>query len=365
MDLEVIVRRIDEVRAHPNADRLDLARVGGYEVVVGKGEWNAGREAVFLPEASVLPEWLIIKLGLEGRLAGKKKNRVKAVRLRGSLSQGLLLPIEDGQVLNDETGGSAPAEAGQDYAALLGVVKYEPPVPVSMSGECAPCPFPLPKIDVVDWKRDPEEIADGREMIVTEKLHGTFTLAAWRREDAPDEPWVASKGLSAKGLAFKRGEAAKNVLYRQVVDPIAPALCEAARKARRGPPPWAVAWMGETVGPKVQDLQYGRKAPELALFALWRKETAEAPWTMLHPSEAHEAAAKAGVQTVSLLPSFAIGPKVEAEEIRRVQAEAEGPSRFSHVEQIREGLVVAHPSGAVRKIVSEAYLSRRGGTEYV
>ena len=79
-----------KVEPHPNADRLELAAVGGFRCVVQKGAFKNGDLAAYIPEAAVCPEWLIKELGLEGRLAGSKHNRVKAVKLRGALSQGLV-----------------------------------------------------------------------------------------------------------------------------------------------------------------------------------------------------------------------------------------------------------------------------------
>ena len=59
-----------------------------------KGVYKTGDLGVYIPEQAVLPEWVISRLGLEGRLAGKAQNRVKAIKLRGVLSQGLIYPVE-------------------------------------------------------------------------------------------------------------------------------------------------------------------------------------------------------------------------------------------------------------------------------
>ena len=79
------------IEPHPNADALELARVGDYRAVVKKGEFHSGDLVAYIPEGAVLPPELIEHMGLTGRLAGKDANRVKAVRLRGALSQGLCL----------------------------------------------------------------------------------------------------------------------------------------------------------------------------------------------------------------------------------------------------------------------------------
>jgi RNA ligase (TIGR02306 family) len=86
----VPVIRIRGIEPIANADAIELAVVGDYRSVVRKGQFTAGSLAVYLPEASVLPDSLIEELGLVGKLAGGARNRVKAIRLRGCLSQGIL-----------------------------------------------------------------------------------------------------------------------------------------------------------------------------------------------------------------------------------------------------------------------------------
>ena len=69
------------IEQHPNADRLELAAIGGFRCVVGKGSFVDGDLAAYIPEAAVCPDWLIAELGLEGKLAGSKKNRVDELQV--------------------------------------------------------------------------------------------------------------------------------------------------------------------------------------------------------------------------------------------------------------------------------------------
>ena len=87
-DLKVTLEKL-EIFPHPNADLLELAQVGLYRAVVGKGQFESGDYALYIPEQAILPPELIEELGLTGKLAGPEKNRVKAVRLRGEISQGI------------------------------------------------------------------------------------------------------------------------------------------------------------------------------------------------------------------------------------------------------------------------------------
>ena len=76
---------------HPNADSLELAKIGGWRCVTHIGTFESGQKVGYISEASVVLDNLIAVLGLEGRLSGSQKNRVKAVKLRGSASQGLVV----------------------------------------------------------------------------------------------------------------------------------------------------------------------------------------------------------------------------------------------------------------------------------
>jgi RNA ligase (TIGR02306 family) len=95
---------------------------------VRKGQFKTGDLAAYVPEQSVLPNWLIERLGLVGRLSGAEKNRVKAIKLRGVLSQGLVVDLESIPDLQD-------VKAEQDVTANLGIVKWEPPVPARMASQ--------------------------------------------------------------------------------------------------------------------------------------------------------------------------------------------------------------------------------------
>ena len=79
------------IEPHDNADALEIARVGDYRSVVPKGEFKSGELVAYIPEQALLPAPLLQSMGLTGKLAGSDHNRVKAIRLRGVLSQGLVL----------------------------------------------------------------------------------------------------------------------------------------------------------------------------------------------------------------------------------------------------------------------------------
>ncbi|MBD3262246.1 MAG: RNA ligase (ATP), partial [Candidatus Altiarchaeales archaeon] len=185
-----------EVIQHHNADRLEIALVGDYRSVVLKGQFKTGDLVAYIPEQAIVPDPLLQELGLKGRLAGKDKNRVKAIKLRGVLSQGICYAAREGWV------------EGQDVTEELGVTKYVPPVPTHMSGAA----FGAGKdrcvsYDIENFKRYPDIFKEGEPVTFTEKIHGTFAqfglLPPMMAHREHGRIMIASKGLADKGIAFQ------------------------------------------------------------------------------------------------------------------------------------------------------------------
>ena len=366
------VETVREVGPHPNADRLDVARVGGYHVVVAKDVHVAGEQVVYLPEGALLPEALIAALGLEGRLAGKQKNRVKAIKLRGVISEGLLVQLDgEGRVVDPRDGQAHAAEG--DLAEALGVVKWEPEIPVHLSGEVEASPLRFPSFDVEAWKRDPEGLPEGTPCVVTEKLHGTLVYAAWQAgEEEPEAPVVSSKGQAAAGKSLKRSGKAN--VYHQAVEPHARGMHAAGMKllmGHGGGPGSVVCWIGEVAGGKVQDLKYGKAAPELALFDCAVDAEGRGHWRYVDHDIMLEAMREEGLPGVPEVARIE-APAADPAGILRMTQLADGETVWGKGSHIREGVVVKalEDNGQtraelrqMRKVVSGRYLTRKGGKE--
>jgi len=83
--------RLTSVAPHPNADRLELAIIGGWQTVVEKGKFQAGQLVTFIPPDTVLPKELSDRYGVTKYLSD---GRVRAARLRGEPSYGFVVPAE-------------------------------------------------------------------------------------------------------------------------------------------------------------------------------------------------------------------------------------------------------------------------------
>lgn len=342
------------VHPHPNADALELAQVGLYRAVVAKGAYRTGDIAVYLPEQSVLPAGLIAELGLTGRLAGGNADRVKAVRLRGELSQGIVCRPAALAAVDL----AAAAAAGTDFAELLGVTKWVPPVPPTMDGDVESAPELLPWVDIENIRRFPDVFAPGEPVVVTEKLHGSACLLTYGAADGRVQ--VSSKGFGARSLALK--EDPRNLYWRAVrghgVAEVAAGLAERLG-ARR------VGIFGEVYGAGVQDLTYGadgrRDTLGYAVFDVAAEIDGEVRWL--------DASALSGGE-LPLVPTLFTGPF----DTERVLELAEGRETVSgRGLHLREGVVVrpvveryspVTGGRAIVKAVSPAYLTRKGGTEY-
>ncbi|MFF1545721.1 RNA ligase (ATP) [Streptomyces sp. NPDC058291] len=342
------------VHEHPNADALELAQVGLYRAVVAKGAYRTGEAALYIPEQSVLPAALVEELGLTGRLAGSASDRVKAVRLRGELSQGIVCRPE---ALAGVDLARAAAE-GTDFAERLGIVKWVPPVPPTMNGDVEAAPDLLPWVDIENIQRYPGIFEPGEPVVVTEKLHGSACLLTYAADEK--RVYVSSKGFGAKSLALT--EDPRNLYWRAVRGhgvPEAAARLADRLGARR------IGVFGEVYGAGVQDLTYGadgrRDTLGYAVFDVCADLDGTVRWLD---------AAQLLAGELPLVPRLFEGP-YDSERILEIATGRETVSgRGLH---LREGVVIRPAverhspvtgGRAIAKAVSGAYLTRKGGTEY-
>lgn len=230
---------------HPNAERLELAQVGDYRCVVGKDLYKTGDLVVYIPEAAIVPEWALKNYGYwdedknQGLLSGSNHDRVKAVKLRGELSQGLVFParpvfekgIGPAIVYQGQDGAlhHYVVTEGEDVQEVLGITKWEPPIPTGLSGEVYNAGQNVTvDYDIENIKKYPDVFVEGEEVVVTEKIHGTsFQIGLLpcinkythedhfkvKTENGEGYFFIGSKGLGAQGLCFKDNETNKNNLY--------------------------------------------------------------------------------------------------------------------------------------------------------
>jgi RNA ligase (TIGR02306 family) len=125
----VTIEEIETVNPIEGADRIQVATVKGlvFNFVIGKDQFKPGDKVLYFPVDSLVPQALAEKLGVAGKLAGKDKNRLKTVKLRRILSQGLVAPVSLIDGLVDRT--------PESITQFLGITKYEPPEVVCHGGK--------------------------------------------------------------------------------------------------------------------------------------------------------------------------------------------------------------------------------------
>lgn len=245
----VTLETIAEIRAHPNADRLELASVAGlaFQFCIRKGDYAVGDQVVYFPVDSLLPAAIIEKLGIGNMLAGAAKNRVKTVQLRGQISQGLVCRPET--VLDGDPNGA-------DLTAALGVTKYEPPETFTSSGILVQLPAGVGVYDIEGADRFGQalELLLDQPVIVTEKLEGTNHATVLTDTN--------QKVVCQRGNAIEELPDSEN------------SYCKVAREQGLlafldqvpHEPGQLVALRGELIGPSIQKNIYGLKKAEVRLF---------------------------------------------------------------------------------------------------
>lgn len=348
-----------EVLPHENADALELAKVGDYLSVVQKGKYKTGDKVVYIPEQAELPTPLVKEMGLEGKLAGKHQNRVKAIKLRGVLSQGLVHPAKD------------EWEIGQDVRKELCITKWVPPVPVDLEGLVDTYDFQF-KFDPENIKKYPDIIEEGEEVCYLEKIHGTFCKVTLLPENKRKDTMlrgkfaVCSKRHAHQGIYFLDLPENKNNVYLRAVKNTGvhvklEKLVESLSGLEYFYPNCIISLVGEAYG-KVQDLKYGVNG-DVGFRAFGICIDGK---KYLNIGQFLAACDEFGIETA---PVLYCGPHTK----EVLEKHTTGKEQVSGQEtNIREGLVVypakerEHPEiGRVfLKSISEKYLLRKGGTEY-
>lgn len=238
------VRTILDIQPIPGADAIECATVDGWKVVAKKGEFQIGQLATYYEIDSWIPQDVAPFLCKDKReFNGVAGARLRTIRLRGQISQGLLLPAPEA------------ANDGDDLTEALGIQKYEAPVSAQLSG-VARGNFPsfIPKTDQERIQNLRRDLADwveaGYEWEVTEKLDGS-SMTAYVMADTFG---VCSRNLDlieSEGNSFWRSARASD-------------LENILRATGRN-----IALQGELIGPSIQGNAYQLADHEFRLFDIY------------------------------------------------------------------------------------------------
>ena len=337
------IRKIDALRAIPDADAIECAVIGGWTAVVKKGEFEAGDLAVYCEIDSWIPHALapFLSKGKEPRVFdGIAGERLRTMKLRGQLSQGLLLPFAIMKPFFDDI----LFTEGVDVSELLGIVKYEAPIPAQLAGEVKGM-FP-------GWiqKTDQERIQNLKEELdywlreqhvweVTEKLDGS-SMTVFLRD--------GEFGVCSRNLELKPSET--NSLWKVA---IRNELELKLRRADRN-----LALQGELIGEGIQGNPYKQKGQEFFLFDIYDIDTSK----YLTPAERNAFVEEHDIKHVPVLAFGAeLWDTLGINSIDEILQFAEGKSVMGMIGCEREGLVFKSKAMQCSfKAISNKFLLKSG-----
>lgn len=238
------IQKIKNLQPIEGADKIEKATVLGWELVVKKGDFSVGDYCVYCEIDSVLPEKPIFEF------LRPRKFRIKTVKLRGQISQGIAFPLS---VLAEFA--TVEIKEGLDITDLLGVEKYEPPPSFSVSGD-KKGPFPgfIPKTDELRIQSAPEVLTrpenQGKRCYISEKVDGTSGTFYLKDNEF---------GVCSRNLELKDSEDNVHwiVAKQYKIDEI---LRELGRD---------LVLQGEVLGPKIQSNKYKLPGLKLMLFSIF------------------------------------------------------------------------------------------------
>jgi hypothetical protein len=364
------VVRIENLRPHPDPEttKLELTDIGGYQVVVGKGNFTVGDLAVYVQPDSVVPQTEPFKfiwqehVGIDGTVP-EKRRRITVRRFRKAYSEGLLLPVTDFPELcityGEDKGKPLFGKEGYDVSDVLGITHYVPEFDVeSTTSNSAAAPkrkypktlrgwffwslyklgfkkagrslaqevaFNYPVYDVDAYKNHRNWVPDGTLVHVTEKIHGSNMRATF------------TEGVFYVGSHEQWKQKGPNVWWNA-----AEQHPEIEEWCRTNP---GLVLYGE-VGPTQKGFRYGAEEGETFFFGydVYDPKANEWDWAGSHGFNL-------------LVPSFGAHPFGPT-----VLAMVDGQTAVPSAKGIREGIVIRvignRTSRGKLKIVSNAFLEK-------
>jgi len=341
----VYVVKIPGFGQHPNADKLSITQVEGCPVIFQTEEFRGLNKAVYIPIDAMVPlDMQAFAFLRNDKYKPGKKHRMKAKKLRGIFSMGMLVPIS---ALEKEIQGHIDWEPGTDISQHLGITKYEEPLdPVSFGkSQQESDPGVIPHYDMESYRKYKHVLADSEEIVVTEKLHGCNSRYFWHVKDGAEPRFYAG----SHGQFKKFHET--NLWWKTAIQ------YDLENKLKPFP---NLALYGEVVG--TQDLRYGAKQGEtfFAAFDLYNIEKGK----FEDYENFLEFCKKIDVPVV---PVIYRGPHLS----EYMETLSKGDTTLL-AGQIREGIVIRpikerwnYETGrTLLKFVSEDYHLRKGGSEY-
>lgn len=338
------IRRIDNITPIDGADKIVRATVGGWNVVTAiDNGFKVGDLVVYLEVDSWVPSGIAPFLTKPGHFPktynGVEGEKLKSIKLRGVVSQGLIMPMH---VL---TNYGADLEEGADVTETLGIQKWEKEIPAQLAGTMkGNFPSFIPKTDqerVQNIRKALEAaIESGLQFEITEKLEGSSMTCYLHQGEF---------GVCSRNIDLKRDES--NSFWMVAIRDRIEEKLRAYGKD--------IAVQGELVGPGIQDNIYKMSTPEFFIFDIYDIAKGE----YLSPPERRELCDNVLGFHHSQVPVVAHSAKLKdtlgITTMEQIIDFADGKSTFNP-NQDREGLVYKQVGGGMTfKTISNRYLIKQ------
>lgn len=327
------IRRIDNLLPIEGADLIECAVVGGWEVVVKKGEFSIGDLATYFEVDSWIPYELAPFLAKEKdprEYEGVKGERLKTIRLRKQLSQGLLLPIEN--CFPDQDFSQFTEDL--DVTEQLGIIKWERPIPLQLRGQVkGNWPAGIPKTDEERIQNLTKYWNQQRTFTyeVSEKVDGSSMTVGF----FDNEFIVCSRNINLKETESNRFwiTARKFMLEEKLL----------------GLHMTNLVLQGELLGPGIQGNLYKLEDYEIHIFSVFDQNTHQ----YLDPIARRQVVTDLGLNHVPIIHKEFCPHEMTVSDILVM---ADGQSQITP-SSIREGLVFKQVDGSIHwKAISNNFL---------
>lgn len=371
--LIVDVCAVEEIAAHPNADRIERVRVKNWWCIAAKGQYKVGDKVVYVPPDAVISEKLADHWGIkkycsrvsEPCLFGvhAPRYRVRACRFRGVSSFGTIQDLDH-----------PDWSIGTDLREHLGITKYEPPFKAHDGDAEPPLAIFHGYTSIEALGNFPNVFHENEEVIVTEKLHGTNSrIGLVRLFDDEDWEWLLTAGShnTRRKEYDDKGNLSKYWLPHYIGKDLNPRpmigmLFDILNQEKAQS---SVIVFGELFGVGVQDLTYGQTGISYRIFDV------AVDGNYLDFDKVQEYVQPYLEDGLELVPILYRGPY----SLAKMDELVDGPTTICDAANIktafkgREGIVIKSVSErfdpikggrAILKYISADYHERKDGTEY-
>jgi RNA ligase (TIGR02306 family) len=238
------IERITAVQPHPNADRLDLISVLGYQCVAARASFSPNELIVFIQPDSVLPNdqaWAETYLKYA-------RPRVCAMKIRNQWSQGLIVPL---------TANERELKEGDDVADRLHITHYQANVTQDPSSIIGPLPLNIPKTDEERVENLTADQLPWNTLVdVTQKIDGTSCSIYYDRS-------TKRLGVCGRNHEYDRNKSNQfsYIVNKYDLDTILPRFCEENQ--------CSVVLRGEMFGGGIQKKSHNPHAAQALQWAMF------------------------------------------------------------------------------------------------